>query len=140
MSRSYTPSEDRQSVSKNGHDQKQDRQLRELHTEMREHIAAEVSHRALVSDRLASISATVDKYLFAGRVAWAFISILGMIVLGYQAHLDGRVDDLETELNQLTSEQSAFEERGTKWGEALDEAVREIRQDIRELRRLIRGR
>jgi hypothetical protein len=132
--------DDHRAVKKNGHDQHQDRAIKELHAEFKAHIGDEEHHHHVVERGMDAVAAKMDKYIFGGRVAWGFIGILGTIVLIYQASLQVRITELETRVDVLSAKQHAFEERGTKWGEQLDDAVQEIRQDIREIRRAVNGR
>ena len=127
-------------LNKNGHDQAQDRAIHTLTEEFRSHIRDEENHHGTVETTVLNLSALIEKYIFAGRIAWTFIAILGTIVMVYQASISQDLHALDARVNALESKQAAFEERGTKWGEQLDDAVQEIRNDIREIRRVINGR
>ena len=127
-------------LEKNGRDHAQDRAISTLTAEFRQHVSEEMGHHRLIEQSVDRLSAAMEKYIFAGRIAWAFIAILGTIVMVYQASLTRDLNALDARVNALESKQAAFEERGTKWGEQLDDAVQEIRNDIREIRRVINGR
>jgi len=126
-------------VSKNGKDRLQDSAIRELTGELRAHISEEMGHHRLVENEVQSLGSEIKKYVFAGRVAWTFLGILGAGVVAYQANLDIKVRELESRVDDLQSKQHAFEERGTRWGQDLDRNVLDIKQDIREIRRRING-
>lgn len=128
-----------QSIRKNGHDQQQDKAIRDLHDEFRTHIQDEEDHHHKIERIIDALSAEMSKYIYAGRVAWAFIGLLGAVVLIYQSSLQARISDIDSRLDGLTAKQHAFEERGTRWGEDLDVSVSEIRNDIREIRNAISG-
>ena len=127
-------------LPKNGHDNAQDRAIKVLTDEFRSHIADEEHHHGHVEESVMALAASIDKYIFAGRIAWAFLGIIGMIVGSYQVSISNDLHSLEGRMDAIESKQAAFEERGTKWGEQLDSAVQEIRQDIREIRRAVNGR
>ena len=124
---------------KNGKDRLQDSAIRELTGELRAHISEEMGHHRRVEDEVAELASEIKKYVFAGRVAWAFLAILGAGVVSYQANLDIRLRSMEVRVDDLETKQHAFEERGTKWGQDLDRNMLEMKQDIRDLRRRING-
>lgn len=126
-------------LQKNGHDRLQDSAIRELTGELRAHISEEMGHHRRVENEVAELASEIKKYVFAGRVAWTFLAILGAGVVSYQANLDIRLRSMEVRVDDLETKQHAFEERGTKWGQDLDRSVLEMRQDIRDLRRRING-
>ena len=140
MTASSDSGDGHRSVKKNGHDQTQDRAIRELHDDLRDHIADETLDFHRTQGAVSSLGSKIDRYVFAGRVAWGFIAILATIVMVYQGTISSDIHGLEQRVNALETRQHAFEERGTKWGEQLDDAVKEMRDDIREIRRAINGR
>lgn len=126
-------------VSKNGRDRLQDKAIDELTGELRDHIADEMGHHRRVEKEVTGLGAEIKKYVFAGRVAWSFLGILGMLVLLYQGALDSRLREMEDRVDALQAKQYAFEERGIRWGQDLDRNVLDMKQDIREIRRRING-
>jgi len=121
-------------LPKNGHDQAQDRAITTLTSELRAHIKRDDEQLVGINESMMSMRGTIDKYIFAGRVAWAFVAVIGTIIMAYQVNLNSSLVSLENRVDKIEARQQAFEERGTKWGESLDGAVREIRADIREIR------
>ena len=126
-------------LEKNGRDRLQDQSINRLAAELRAHIADEMGHHRLVESEVTGLGAEIKKYVFAGRVAWSFLGILGMLVLLYQGALDRRLRDMEDRVDAVQSKQHAFEERGTRWGQDLDRNVLDMKQDIREIRRRLNG-
>jgi len=139
MTSSSDSGDDHQVVKKNGHDQSQDRAIRELHHDLKTHIADEELDFKSLQRTVGGLATRFDKYLFGGRLVWGFVTAVAAAIVIYQASLDARVDRNEDRLDQLTTKQHAFEERGTRWGQDLDVSVSEIRRDIREIRNTING-
>lgn len=140
MTRSSDSGDGHQVLHKNGKDQSQDKAIRDLHHDLRTHIADETLDLHKTRDAILSLGSKIEKYVFAGRIAWGFIAILGTIVMVYQTSISSDIRDIEKRVTALETRQHAFEERGTKWGEHLDESVKDIRNDIREIRRTLNGR
>ena len=124
-------------LNKNGHEQLQDRAIKELHSEFLEHIKDEVHHHTAVEKSVDAVAAKLDKFLFGSRIVAWFIGIMMGGVLAYQVSIDIRMGNMQDNIEQLSAKQHAFEERGTKWGQDLDQETSDIRQDIRELRRML---
>ena len=111
-----------------------------------EHEHKELAFDARVQKELEEVGGIVQRvstdlasFTLAGRLLWGlvfvFISTLGALLgWGY-----AEINKLEDEVHAVTSKQAAFEERGTKWGEDLDDDVSRIDDELKELRRKLNG-
>ena len=110
---------DRHELRKNGIDQIQNKELRDLHDEVSD-------LRASNDHTHGMIVASLEKYIFAGKVVWALLGLVsGSLFTG--------VGWLLAEVGSLRKEQAA----GHQYDMAMDDSIDDLRQDLRDLRELV---
>lgn len=140
MANSYDSSDEHRAVRKNGHDQAQDRDLRELRRAIDAYREENVKQHAVLSDALKDMQGNWKGATMLAKLIWGltffFLSTLGGMV-GWGA---ARLNELEHEIAKIDSRTSSDWSQGRKWGEQLDKDILRLEAEIRELRGRINSR
>jgi hypothetical protein len=128
-------------LEKNGRDAAQDRTVAELDAK---NTADHARLTELIHDLKLSVSLDVEKMsgmVKAHRlVAMAVWAILGLSVVVTGSMVNRGIDFLDhlsTQVHGNTTHFKEFQAIGIEWGDNLDDRDKEIKEDIRQLRRLI---
>ena len=133
MTSSSDSDEGHRAVKKNGHDQSQDREIRDLKKEFREFCKQDIGSHQRLHESIESVDHKLGKYVFAGRIIWAVIgvAIVGLgSLLGWMTSEIGSHDD---KIQEINAGQRATERQD----EGLDRRLIDAQQDLRDLRRLV---
>jgi len=135
-------------LQKNGRDQAQDRFLRELKEEVRRQREADVeAHGDILAkldaldkdllvthareDEKAKSESSLRRQMFA--LALLFLSVLSGLVAWAAMEFRGLHDDVSNN----TAHFREFQAIGIEWGDAIDERADTMKEDLRQLRRLV---
>lgn len=135
-------------LQKNGRDQHQDRDLRELREELRKFREADVAAHTSIIDKLSVLDKDVlithvrdeekdkaETKLRRQIVALAFFFVTTASGLVSWGVMEAR--DLHQAINDNTAHFREFQAIGIEWGDNLDRRDAEFREDLRQLRRLV---
>lgn len=135
-------------LQKNGRDQRQDSELRELKGELRKFREADVAAHTDIINKLS----VLDKDLLIthvreeekGKAETKLRRQLAALALFFVTTATGLVSwgvmearDLHQAINDNTAHFREFQAIGIRWGDAIDERAEGFKEDIRQLRRTV---
>lgn len=131
-----------------------DVEVRGLHEDFKAHVKHENEmHSSIFSatsdmaKTISQVDAKLDKYVFAGRIVHGALVLAASGIFIYQASLHARMSQIQHQLDEVDRRVEAWIPYATKWGDELEEEdrhnaeqIREIKQELKELRRRLGGR
>jgi len=135
-------------LQKNGRDQRQDGELRELKEELRKFREADMEAHTSILDKLSILDKDVliahvrdeekdkaETKLRRQIAALAFFFVTTASGLVSWGVMEAR--DLHQRINDNTAHFREFQAIGIEWGDAIDERAEGFKEDIRQLRRTV---
>ena len=126
-------SDEHQAVRKNGIDQLQTKELRDLkeqsqrhHEEFVEFTRMDLGSHKVLDDGIKAIERKFGQYIFAGKVVWGLITLVSGTLLGGVGWLIGSVTALQTQTAEMRVSI-----------EAIKEDIQDLQEELRDLRDLV---